>query len=163
MISNPDSNIMWTGKPMLKPFLIKKAQEEGRLIFFFLGFVALTFFGSLLSRSDYGWTLVTIVFAILLIISAYKIISLVARYKKIQYVITDKLIILEDGSHEEGTTIQKKEIKFIDVSATKVEKKYQVGTVFIHSGEFIKSEEGEKKKYYKIECIPNPENIVRIL
>lgn len=101
-------------------------------------------------------------FILILIVSVVKIISAINKHKKVKYTITDKLVVIEGGS-EGVVTIAKEEIKFIDISVGPIEKKYDAGTVLIHTGEFIKDETGDHKKYYKIQCVADPVGVVKIL
>lgn len=159
---NYDLKILWTGKPEFKPYIIGSLLKEGATLRFFAVFVGFTFILSLWNKSEYGLNLILTSAYLIIIISTYKILSKIIEYRKTKYIITDQMVIIKNGLLNSKTTIGKDEIKFVDIKLSKIERKYNVGTVILYTGEIVNSDGGEYKKFYALDSVKNPEDIIRL-
>jgi len=157
-----DEKILWVGKPEFKPYIIGSFLKEGAALLLFAIFVGFTFILSLLNKSEYGWNLILTFASIIIIISIYKILSKIIGYRKTKYVISDQMVLIKKGLLNNIMTIGKDEIKFVDIKSTKIERKYNVGTIMLYTEEIVKSEDVENRKYYSLDSVKNPEDIIKL-
>lgn len=89
--------LLWSGGPMPKPFILNRILDYFKSTWFIVIFIGISYFGSLLAKSEYSWDLTISFFALLLIIELFILFYFIIEIKKIKYRITDHAVYIKKG------------------------------------------------------------------
>lgn len=163
-INQQSEIILWTGKPLFKPYLMKHLLTYLTPLLINLVFLATCIAASLKHGEKYydsfGFTTFTIIIILLTIQTLYKIVA----YRNTQYWITKDAVYIHPGGMQTiADSIPKKKIIHIDITQSKQEEKLGAGTIVIDDGE-TKEDDGKEVKVYKyLYAIKDPVAAVRLL
>jgi len=161
-IKHPDEKVIWEGKPEYKPFLMKGFSD------FFRSILWLTFVWGIFiiinGKNGLNWTVMYLVAFITIGDGLFRLGRKILSYSKTVYYITNRMIYIQNGViMPKLTAFERGKISFVDIEASKIEMKFNAGTVLIHFGEIKLTDGKEEKVYQKFESIKNPGNIVKLL
>jgi hypothetical protein len=157
-------NVLWTGKPLFKPYLLNHIFSYDSTIQILLIGLIFPLLGGILDKTSFDWYSF-IVFILLLCVGAIvQTLLKIICYRNTKYWITKDALYIQTGLIKpKVVSIQKNRILFIDIEKTTTEQKHNAGTVIIDDGELKIRDLEEYKVYKKMIAIPNPEDAVRVL
>lgn len=162
-ITSPDEKILWQGTPLYTPFIMPRVLELFDslkfLAFATLSIIAISKAGGYHLEYEYLSLFAFVVISI-------SIIRLGKRHLDgmgTTYYVTNHRVVI----HNKNATITTKSldrswIKALDMTTSKTEQKYGVGTILIDTGEVRQNESQEEKVLYRLEAIPEPGSVLRM-
>lgn len=163
-IHSPEEKILWQDKPLYRPFIMPVVLELFDALKF-LAFATLTvlIIGKVGGQQpDRGF-----LYFFALAILGFHVVKLVKRHldaKETTYYLTNhRVVILNKNATITTKSLDRSWIQALDVSISRSEQKYGVGTILIDIGEVDTNEEGQKQPVlYKLEAIRGPETVYRM-
>lgn len=160
--SNLNQVILWEGKPEFKPYATIGFLDFIRSIAFGCFVVTVFIILSKVGQFSLNWIAMTMILVISFLDGLIRFVIKILNYKKTSYRITDKRVYIKNGiidSHVKE--IGKDKIKHIDTNISKIERKYNAGTILIWTGEVKESDNQEVKVLYKFESVKDVNEILR--
>jgi Bacterial PH domain len=159
-----DDIVLWTGRPLFKPYLINHILSYQSTIRILITGLAISSIGSLGNNPGFDWNTFLTFSAILCIAGIVQILLRIVSYRNIKYWITKDAVYIQNGVIRPVViSIQKDKIIYIDIKKSSAEEKQGAGTVIIDDGEIKKRDLDEYKVYKNLIAIKNPEEAVRLL
>lgn len=159
----PEEKILWQDKPLYRPFMmpvvLKLLDSLKFLTFVTIVMIIMDNVGS--AQLDYSFLYF---FALpLFSINLLKVAKRHLDAKETTYYLTSHRVVI----HNKNATITTKSldrswIKALDVSISKTEQKYGVGTILIDIGEADLNKEDDQAVLYKLEAVREPESVYQM-
>lgn len=162
-LTSPDEKILWQGTPMYTPFMMPRVLE----LFDTLKFLAFVTLITIAISKAGGYQLkYEYLLLFVLVVISISLIRLGKRHldgRETTYYLTSRRVVI----HNKNTTIITKSIdrswiKALDLTTSKAEQKYGVGTILIDTGEVRQNDGQEEKVLYRLEAIPDPGSVLRM-
>ena len=164
LIKHPDETIIWEGKPEWKPYLINGLLTFGKttiwLTFFWVLFIVIR----KINGDNLNWIGMYLFTFVVIGVISLRLVRRTTSYRNAYYYLTNQKIYIYGGAIDRRLTVfDRKKIILVDIEVSKVDKKFNAGTILLHFGEIELVDNEEKKVFQKIESIKDPESIIRLL
>jgi uncharacterized membrane protein YdbT with pleckstrin-like domain len=159
-----DDTIIWIDKPVFRAYVKRHILTyKGAFQVLLIG-SAISLLASLLNQQMYDWIGFLYFAGILLFVGITQLLLKMIGYNKTRYWITRQAVYIQGGIIKRRvTSIPRTSIIFLDIEMSEIERKCHAGTVLIDCGE-TKISDGEKQKLFRrLEAIPNPEAVIKLL
>jgi hypothetical protein len=156
--------VLWTGKPMFKPYVTDHILKTVSGLQLFLVFLTITLGSTFLQHKKYNWEVIFIFSVFVSVMYFIQTVLHLIGYRNVKYWITKDAVYIQKGViSPEVVSVHKKNMIRIDITKSKREKKPGAGTIVIDDGE-TKEDDGKEVKVYKyLFAIKDPEAAVRLL
>jgi membrane protein YdbS with pleckstrin-like domain len=159
-----DDIVLWSGRPLFKPYLINHIFSYLSTIRILLIGLTIALSGSMWNNKKIDWNSFLLFIVILSIAFILQVLFKIVGFRNIRYWITKDAVYIQTGAIRPGVIlIQKSKILYANIEKSSAEEKYGVGTVIIDDGEIRKPDLDEYKVLKKLIAIKNPEKTIRLL
>lgn len=163
-LRSPDEKLLWEGRPEFKPFIGYGVLDFLKSLKFLAFAWAVIILLSKVGNYELNWTMMWLIAFTTIGIGLFKLGKRYFDQKATTYYLTNwRVVIVNKNATISTKSIARSSIKSFNMQVSKAEQKYHTGTILIDIGE-VRNNEGDTEKFiYRLEAIPDPENLLRLL
>jgi membrane protein YdbS with pleckstrin-like domain len=164
-IKHADEKAIWEGKPDCKPFVMKTLVEFFGYILFLAFSWGLFITISIVGKGELNWKMMYLIAFLTIGGGLFRAGHRVLNYSKTLYWVTNRMIYIQSGIFtRKRIAFARSKILLVDIEVSKIDKRFNAGTILIHFGETKLTEDGKEEKLFrKLESIKDPHNIIKLL